>query len=107
MRHLHRPMGRFLACGFPPAAPVHLARRTRAVSMPAGLLARGSWPWVRLLVPVGTMTSGSGSPLTVARAAAFRQFPFQPLRATVICRALYSAIARVEWGGQVSHQVHA
>ena len=37
-------MDRQPACGFTPAASVHPARGTRAVSTPAGLLARGSSP---------------------------------------------------------------
>ena len=75
---------RLRACGFLPAAPVHLARSARAVSTPAGLLASG-FSSMPAFSPFRAMACGHDSPLTVARAAAFRQFPFQPLRATCVC----------------------
>ena len=70
-RHAGPPStkGRQPACGFTPAAPVHPARGTRAVSTPAGLLARGSSPGPAFS-PCGNGMLGPDSPRTVAGAAA-------------------------------------
>jgi hypothetical protein len=79
--------------GFP-VAPVLPARRARAISTLAGLLARdaGTFPNGKVLPLAafspqdGNGALARGSPLTVAGAAAAwvspSAFPFQPLRAT-------------------------
>ena len=90
-------MGRLPPAGLAPAAPALPARRARALSVTAGLLARGSGPafsppfggngrWGRRRTRVVRLAAYScGGSRGLARRA-IRAFPFQPLRATVTWR---------------------
>ena len=78
MRVLHRPSVDCSHTGFSPTlrftSPGARAQsRWRPVSWLAGLRLGPAFS------PFRAMAIGPGSPLTVARAAAFRQFPFQPV----------------------------